>query len=458
MLFFIVFFSYLKAKYNTFYLKVLPVTIGNSGDRRDITLLETLDDFSLMCIFDALTIRDLAALAQLSPRIETLIIDHYITYKHHLNTREIHISVAQVLSMYYKFDDNSNFAYIANMNNVLPTLKVIGPVLSSISIQIMPDGFRHIERLQFLINNYCSNAFQTISLKQYGSFKLKGVKVSFLNASNVFLHHNHFGDIAPLRLDEAFPRMEKLTIGRDTELKRHNPKLTELIFDQLWRIRSQPDFLNFLRLNPQLRSLEVPCLDNAEFLSSVGEALPNLESLSIRLLRSDYSVDTFPIVRFKHVKRFTLKQDLFHEVNLLNEKARELVASIQFDRLESFTVLAQTIDSHAPIIEMILKNPALQHLMINSEFLPFEVSTLITALTELKAMSIVWINTTQCHRLGAFLQQAARSNELGNFTVSFAENSQYSYKDLVPYLGFGWRRRNAVGMENSNWLYLHRST
>lgn len=437
---------------------MVPVAIGDSNDAAIIHGFHNLDDFSLMSIFDLLPIDDLIRIAQLSPRFKKLIFDHYLKHKHNIHKREIHISVWERFSMYYQYDDSSKFTYFATTNNVLPTLKIIGQLLGKITIQITPEGFENIEQLQFYINTYCTNAVQTVSLKQYGEHKLGDVKVSFLNATNVILHHNHFEDIPPLRLDEAFPRMQKLHIGRDAELQHHNPYLTELVFDKLWRIRSQPDFLRYLRLNPQLRHIEVPCLHNDTFLSSISEAIPNLESLSIRLLNSEYSDETFQIARFRHVKRFTLKQDLFSQVNLMSAEALELVDSIQFDRLESFSVLDQTLDSRGPIIEIILKNAALQHLMINSEFSESQVSTLITSLTELKAITIIWVHKTVHSRFGEYLRHANRNNALEKFTVSFAEKSPTTYKDLLPYASrHGWTRRSAVDLEDPTWLYLERS-
>lgn len=431
---------------------MLPTAIGNTDYERNITHLETLDDFTLMTILDVLPLKDLLTVSQLSSRFNKLIIDHYITKKFQLNTREIHIYVSNVISVHYKYDDNSVFSSIANLNKVFPTLEAIGHIFRKIYIRIIPEGFVHIERLQCLINKYCSNAFQTIELSQYGIYKLAGVNVSFLNASNVILHHNHFQDIPPLRLDVAFPRMQRLYVDRDTELKQHNPNLIELVFNRLWQIRSQADLLRFVRINPQLRSIEVPCLDNAEFLSALGESSPNLESLSIRFLHTRYNINTLPSARFKNVKRFTLEKDMHDYVHLSNVTVR-IVDSIQFDSLESFSVLAQTSES---IIEVILKNAGLRHVMINSEFSPAKVSSLFTSLTELKEISIMWIDGPwNNNRLVEYLEHANRSNTLESCTVSFADKSRFSNTNILPHVPRGWA---AMVKPNSTSLYLRRST
>lgn len=93
--------------------------------------------------------------------------------------------------------------------------------------------------------------------------------------------------------------------------------------------------------------MELPILDSVDYLKSLNEVLPALETLSIILLEPDsYSIDSHETVRFKQVKKIAMSANSTERNNLSTNAMRRLIKSIQFNHLESLSVNAETVDMY----------------------------------------------------------------------------------------------------------------
>lgn len=354
--------------------KKLSAASEDLSKSRNSTNLESLDDFSLMSILDMLDLRDLFKLATLTQRFRKLIVYYYIIRKYRLHTSEICLSLEYEFSMYYKCSGNYYLPIVTDCN---------GDVM--------------------LVSRYFGHLFSHV--------RLLNVNILFESAAAIHLENIFPQENNSLRLDTAFPHMKKLAIDREGDLKYHHPHLAELKFPSCWRIDSEPALFDFLRLNPQIRSVELPILDSIDYLKTLNELLPSLETLSIVLLPSfRYSIVSYETVRFKQVKHFEMIGDIFDRVDLSTEAIRQLITSIQFDHLESFSITGQTLDARDMIIELILNNLGLQSITINSEFSFEQMSRLAASLRELKDVSIVWNKETPPDLLNRILEHVGDSN------------------------------------------------
>lgn len=351
----------------------MPAIFGSPIQSGDLSNLADLDDFSLMNIFDQLGLNDLSKLVLMNPRFRQLITDHYIIRQYHLHDRLIYIDNRVEIKMYSQ--EFGTVDQIANSyDEILSILEGFGEMFEQLKIVVDPHGYKHLDGIQRLINKHCSKAIQEVRLTvEYASNAVDSYEidlfanVSFLNATDVTLERRGADDIPPIRLDVAFPRMQKLTTNSVKDLNHHCPYLNETILNLWTNYPHLPTILEFIRLNPQIRSIELPLLSDETYLKTMSEFLPNLESLSLRLSEV-LLVRPLPVAQFKHVKHFTLADGRVQAILWNQKDIRPTLKSLQFDILESFTV-AKSIHPTATdfVVDLIIQNTALQNVTIDSE-------------------------------------------------------------------------------------------
>lgn len=343
-------------------MKVLGAANGGSVAASTASHLANLDDFSLMGVFDWLHVSDLVKLAASNARFQQLIEDHYITAKYRLENREILIILAKTVTIKYKNEKNFWSPIVHKHDEVQLLLQNYGHICSHLRVEIQSAGYKYVEEIQFLVNRHCSKAFQEIMLRRDDCSAAENVNISFLNAVDVFLLHTEFEPVDPIR---------------DIDLTNHYPHLTEIVFPAKYGYSDGIDLSGFMRLNPQLQRIESPIFDDVAYLKSLSELLSNLESLSLGVLTSRYTISSFPLARFENVKKLSLNPYLQGDLRFWSDKFQQLLESLQFDHLESFSVV---FDESGPLdflIEMIVQNAQLQHLLIHSELTFEQFSRLI---------------------------------------------------------------------------------
>lgn len=99
---------------------------GNPIEVNNQSPLESLDDFSLMGIFDELNLVDLLKIASLNPRFKEIISDHYIVAKYGLDKSRIYITVASTVIVGYEDDKNSSPTFAFTYEQALSALENFG--------------------------------------------------------------------------------------------------------------------------------------------------------------------------------------------------------------------------------------------------------------------------------------------------------------------------------------------
>lgn len=396
-------------------------------------------------------------IAPLHSRFLQLITDHYIIGKYRLHTREISIFLSDGATISYKDDDNMFNVFVYNDEEMLLVLRHFGHILTNLKIKVSEDGYKNIEEIQSGINNYCANAIQEIIL--YRSEKHKGAmdkNISFEHVKKVTVHN--VGLVKSIRLDKAFPLMEILIIDRQRDLNQYYPHLTTVKFPLLYGYSDVTDLSDFVRLNPQLRNLDTPIYNSVTYLTSLSNVLPNLSSLSLgALLSEEYTFDAFPIARFKRVKMFSLNVNLYANARLWTSALREILASIRFDQLESFSLHPTRPESLNFLIGLIVRNTALHSVIVESELTFDQLSALLTPLQQLEELTVDWQKASTLGVLSRFLEHVIESNHnLEKFTVRLSQYDRLTFADLVEYIPVGWGYNEGSVKENKKLVHIER--
>lgn len=385
----------------------MPAAIGEPTEPINSTHLDTLDDFSLLSVLDEVKMVDLINLAAMNNRFSQLIADHIITFKYLSAEREVFIEADNHLSMWYR-EDKTSLPFITNTTEeVFSALQYFGHLFKHLHINIHLSGRNYVNRLQFLINKHCSDAFQQIQLSHV---TVNDMNLSFNNASvvRIDVESRNSGFILPL--DKTFPRLKSLRINSEIHINQHFPHLEKIslgLYDQhqLWVKPNLQLVFNFMRSNPQLRSFQSEIPNDATFLTALDAFLPNLEELSVTLLLEFlYDVESWPIARLRNVRHFTLKTDMSPWTH------SPMLESIQFDHLESFHVTYFYEPQIDFVIGLIVNNTALKNVVVNSELSFQQLTRLITSLEELKELTIAWDAPPRGVVIKNFLDHVIASN------------------------------------------------
>lgn len=388
---------------------------GMPHDGTDLKLLEHLDDFDLLCIFDWLKLSDLMNVGVLSPRFAHLIAHHFLIPKFHLNERTFHVKIDEntiLKDTGDDDDDDDDFTPIADgYIQTRGILQAFGHVFERIQLEIHPNGHKFAKEMSRIINERCSNAVLEVTLFGVNQ-KNDASQFTLETASIVNLRHiSAIGFNETIQLNKTFPRMEQLNVDLGSNmsyLNQYFPHLKGFKLQSSFGIENEYILREFFKLNRQLHSVQTPLFYNPAYLSFINDNLSNLTSLSIRNVNTqNYSDNRLvqDIVRFKNVKQFSL--DLFTYNCQWNDGIRERLEAIQFVDLNSFAVTSNLIDSVDFLIELIVRNNALNAVAIAANELTFEQLTrLIEKLSDLRTITIEWQRRDTRDILNRFLLRA----------------------------------------------------
>lgn len=414
------------------------------GEWNNLGELDALDDYSLMGILDKLEYEDLFNLAMLSPHVQQLFADYYVA-KYNWNTSEVFLKVTHKDALLY-----IKGLYFYNGRNYTQTMFILrnfGHIFTHIKIRL--DSIKLVEPVQFLINKYCSNATQEIEIS--GEYN-DNTQILFELATNVTIMMHASKNF---RLDTAFPQMRKLKFDCELDLSHHHPHLTEIVFKHY---KYTWDLSEFVRLNPQLQTVQSLLFNNSMFLASLSE-LPNLENLNLGLVRHQYYLwnDDFPVARFKSVKNFALNMHIREKQVIESDAYVRILATIQFDRLESFSLTSNNVNPNDFLIGMIGENTALQKLTIDADLTFDQLCVMITSLADLKDLTITWRKQSTHGTWNRFLEHIVTSNHsLDKFSIYIPWHFEIDTSDLVDLIPFGWNLTEIVDIQNDALFCLQR--
>lgn len=432
----------------------MSAAIGIPIKNNTLNHLDGLDDFSLMDIFDMLEMADLAKVAPLSPRFHKIIMDHYIIPIYRLHEREISLIQYESREFRMFYNNQNSYSLITKKyDEMLVVLQTFGHIFRYLDIRTSS----YDAGIQSYVNTHCTNAVQKITLKAYSAVNLGNI--FFPNATTVVTDESVYLPNDPFQLNTAFPQMQKLVVKGLINLQHHYPKLTEVSFDlgPMGQHFTSSELSLFFRLNPQLRHVKTPAFNSATYLISLSE-LPNLENLFLELVQSTvYTVHAPPIVRFRYVKSFSLDVDAYM-ASSLDGPAGELLASAQFDQLESLSAYTRKFSNRDFLIDFMSRNTALQNVTMYSIFNEVQMAKLIDALPQLREVNLIWQPESLQSTLDEFLRHVDTSNHsLQILNVHFSSFLDITYEQLLESVPPGWNVKYAAYMRNSQILRLERS-
>lgn len=406
-------------------------------------VLESLENYSLMGVFDYMHVNDLIKIASLNQRFSQLILEHYMITKFKLHTHVIQLYIGQRVLLSCIIDSENSVTIAENYDETIFVLEAYGHIFSQLRLELAPHGYEYMEGIRSSINKYCVNAETALKIYRNNN-DLTDSDVSITNATSIYLcliYGNLYKN--PLRLDKAFPYMQRLELDHNTDLSFHYPHLNEFLFHDGGDQRYHWNWFDFVRLNPQIHRVETPIFNNNTYLPSLSKMLPNLDTLSLRTLRDIYYHDmAIEIARFNRVKYFTI--DLLLDDRQWNDNVHEMLASIQFTRLESFTVNTRVWASFSFMLELALENTALQHLSFTSYKVNLQhLNRMVQTLPQLKELIISCYDSSTFDELMVFLGDVI-SNQYALGTLTLTIKKSDDIEEIVPE---GWNYK-LIGFDN----------
>lgn len=416
---------------------------GNSIGATNTTALEQLDDYSLLAVFDQLELIELIKLASLSPRFNQLILNHYLYPVYKINEREITLELREDVTIVSP-NNNVSDKYIrldGGYDESMLTLQEFCNTFGHLKIMAYDDGVKHFEGVSRYVNTYCANVQQSFTI--FTPMQLNMLDLSLVNVTDVTILDQHYlTDVDFTNLNLAFPRVQKLAITLPMNVNYHLPHLTEFRYCST----VYTDLIDFLRLNPQLRKIDIPFSGNSTHLATVNNLLPNLESLTL----TSRFVHTGPIemTRFKNVRAFNLD---FHIYAL---------HAVQFDRLDSFAVYTRDPDSIDSLIEWIVGNTELTKVSLEREELSFEqLSALIAPLTKLRVLEITWQHGSTLSALGrALAGDVVKNSSVERINLHLSGSYTIPRQNVTDILPRDWHIVERRDGRSPDSVHLQRST
>lgn len=341
--------------------------------------LDTLDEYSLLDIFDWLPFTDLVNMAEMSPRINKIIEAYYIVHKYHLDERSILIDASD--HSYSIIDSDTNDILINSYSGILHFLRNFGSILRHVEISRFICDDRKFAQIIHFVQKYCKDTLEIIDLRNEADLSIDLWDASFQRVRNVSISNFK----RPKNLSHIFPNIQSLSVTLYQKIdfdELYLPKLKHLSFRQI-DVNCDINFLkNTIRLNPQLQSIHIDRFLDIDFMQFLTEHLRDLEYLSVKNYQFDYSAnENLANISFPNVKKFST--GYFCDSGTTNP------FPLNFDQLEILKI--QTRRLIPKLNYFITQNKHLKSLVLEWTVLRVEdLDLLITELPELIAIRILW--------------------------------------------------------------------
>lgn len=146
------------------------------------------------------------------------------------------------------------------MSQIINQLKGFGGVLSHMAIIFSDENRQFDEVIEKKVLKHCRKSLTSIRFENATANLMDMIKRPFEQVEKIIFEKCDFGELA-LNLFKWFPRAHNLLLHGNSNrvnpkiFKQHHPQLTELIVKNM-KI-SNCDLINFIKLNPQLKSLTI---------------------------------------------------------------------------------------------------------------------------------------------------------------------------------------------------------
>lgn len=225
--------------------------------------------------------------------------------------------------------ETDDYIYIQRLETMLRILKNFGRSISKLSThhsigeQLSKEQLDLVKTINGLISSNCADTLVHFETCNSQENVFDGITKPFKNVENVTLH----GQFKTLRnanftFDELFPAVRRLSLPSieycnlssvglnlpklehlEVHIHPYQPlRFTESDIQRI--LTANPEVIEMLQRNPQIRSLKLGC-SSRRFLQKINEMLPNLESLELIYFQESFSQNENEIL-FKNVKIFTI--------------------------------------------------------------------------------------------------------------------------------------------------------
>lgn len=382
-----------------------PTTKGSPVDVSTLVPLDSLDEYSLLDIFDWLPFNDLVNMAEMSPRIHEIIEAYYMIHKYHLDERSIIIDASD--HSYSIIDSDTNDVLIHSYSGVLYFLRHFGSVLKHLEIsRYFCDDMKFAQIIHF-VQMYCKDTLEMIDLRNEADISIDLWDASFPRVRNVSI--SNFS--RPKNLPHIFPNIQNLSVTLYQKIDFDHlylPELKHFSFRQI-DINCDINFLkNTIRLNQQLQSIHIDRMLDTDFMQFLTENLRNLTNLSVKDYPFDYSANkNLANISFPNVKKLS--------VGYCSDSDTSNPFPLTFDQLEILKL-------RTPYLTPKLNNFIKQNKQLKSIVLQWvrlqvdDLNFLITELPELFEIKMKWTDDITPAQLIEILNRSHTLRFLSIFT------------------------------------------
>lgn len=388
----------------------------------------------MLTVLDWLDLDDVLNVAEVAPRQQETIAKYYLQSKYKFNSTEISITVGNDTHMVHA--EHGRFAN--GPDRVLFVLRVFGHIIGKLKINFHPNSQITMKTLSRYINQYCSKAEQEIVLirpivKHDWDFYFNDADQVTMHWSMLYKNDKSWSN--------SFPAMEKLNIINPLSLNVLNynfPRLTSFALRSRTDLSESPDLNAFLRLNPQLRTIEIPICRDQKFLHYINEKLPQLTTLII----GKTSVALLPpqnIVHFKHVQHFSWT------IPKLSTGSWDYMLPLRFEAMSFENLKSITLDAEMPSavsahIRHIARNKSLQKVeIVGSELIYDDFKAIVESLQQLRELSIEWQRTYTLRVVRRLLTEMRRVNIVNISFDDGADGVDITAENIVNAIPSTWQ-------------------
>lgn len=345
-----------------FGLILFKVINGSSGIKRKhslstiISKFENLDRYSLLSTFDTLGFEELLYLADQNSTFREIIIQHYAISKFRIHEKHLQIKILPTTPNMKNIElnrFNSRIIRIHDAATALRFLRNFGQFISHISFYKSYAETFWDQRIYSFINKYCSNSLEELNGYFIENHSIDGWRKPFKKLTNIHLYELSLKCEDNMNLSVILPSLHSLYIKSAilSSLKcfeHHFSHLENIHLDMnSHRLsKNEKKLEKFFDLNPQIRSVQVRCIENLQFLHLISRKLKNIENLEISmLLNADNEANNKKIksIHLKSVKKCSLQiataknlpisfdelEELEIRINLISNEFIRFIASQQ---------------------------------------------------------------------------------------------------------------------------------
>lgn len=404
----------------------------------------------MMSVFDWLDLADLMHMAEVNPPSQMMISKYYLLPQYKLNSSEITITLGKDTHMAH----TTHGRFANGPDRLLFVLRTYGHIFRHLKVHVYQNGPISVAKLSKHINKYCSEATQEIVIHP----TFNQWNFTFNNATTVTMYWSMLQIKAnqSTQWSDSFPKMQALAILNAlslTAINLHFPHLTRFTLRTKIDISDVADLRDFIRLNRQLRSLEIPLPKNNALLMHINEMLPNLESLTLSKACAT-NIGPNDIVRFENVRHFSWAVPTFASFGGWDIQLPSRFSTIAFDRLETFTLdteIPAAVTNHIPLV---VRNKALQ--LVNIAKCEVRYEDLMEIVRSLPVLRVLTIGWEQKSTLPALSQLLMNSPRLEAVTIHIIDEFQLNARVVLDYIPATWRMNGENFVDGQSVLSVQR--